>query len=208
MKVQSILCYGDSNTWGRDPDTRGRFDTGIRWTCLVQKALGEKFLVIEEGLVGRTTVRDDPEWDNRNGKTFLPIVLETHSPLDIAIFALGANDLKSRFNLSPREIAEGVRELLDCAMKGSHAPASAVIVCPPPCTHFIYEFYKEFDGAVEKSQELARYYSAVAKEFKCGFVDAGKFLKPSSLDGLHFDAAGHKVFAEKMVDYITNITDS
>lgn len=58
MKV--ILCYGDSNTYGRDPVTKGRFDRHIRWTGVLQTTLGTNYYVIEEGLNGRTTVWDDP----------------------------------------------------------------------------------------------------------------------------------------------------
>ena len=57
-----IVCFGDSNTHGycADPkdcaDGGDRFNEDERWTCLLQKALGEDCLVIEEGLSGRTTV--------------------------------------------------------------------------------------------------------------------------------------------------------
>ena len=37
-----------------------RFNEEERWTCLLQKALGEDYLVVEEGLTGRTTVFEDP----------------------------------------------------------------------------------------------------------------------------------------------------
>ena len=205
MRIRSILCYGDSNTWGRDPDTRGRFDPEVRWPCLVSKALGNKFLVIEEGLVGRTTVWDDPEWLNRNGKTYFPIALETHSPLDLVIIALGANDLKSRFNLPPQRIAEGVKELIEIAKAEAQAPKNILVICPPPCTTSVNKFYKEFEGAIEKSQQLSIHYTNVAKEMGCGILDAGKLLEPSNIDGLHLDATGHKILAEKITDYINNL---
>lgn len=56
-----ILCFGDSNTHGfcADPmdcaDGGNRFNESERWTCLLQKQLGDEYLVIEEGLGGRTT---------------------------------------------------------------------------------------------------------------------------------------------------------
>ena len=57
-----IVCLGDSNTHGycADPndcaDHGNRFNENERWTCLLQKALGEDFHVLAEGLSGRTTV--------------------------------------------------------------------------------------------------------------------------------------------------------
>ncbi len=61
-----ILCLGDSNTHGYCADLKDNADGGIRfnenerWTCRLQKALGEEYLVTEEGLSGRTTVFVDP----------------------------------------------------------------------------------------------------------------------------------------------------
>ena len=60
-----IVCLGDSNTHGycADPadcaDHGDRFNEDERWTCLLQKRLGKAYLVIEEGLSGRTTVFED-----------------------------------------------------------------------------------------------------------------------------------------------------
>ena len=54
--MQSILCFGDSNTWGLNPRDNSRFDDQTRWTGLLDNLLrpfGKR--VIEEGLCGRTT---------------------------------------------------------------------------------------------------------------------------------------------------------
>ena len=51
-----ILCLGDSNTHGYCADPNDCADHGIRfnederWTCRLQKALGDAYLVTEEGL--------------------------------------------------------------------------------------------------------------------------------------------------------------
>lgn len=58
--MKTILCYGDSNTYGLRPDSNQRYPREIRWTGLLQKSLGEDYYVIEEGLSGRTTLWDDP----------------------------------------------------------------------------------------------------------------------------------------------------
>ena len=65
--MKRILAFGDSNTWGYDPATGQRFDNNIRWTGLLQKALGEQALILEEGLCGRTTVFEDTDRVGRNG---------------------------------------------------------------------------------------------------------------------------------------------
>lgn len=49
--MKQILCFGDSNTWGYDGESRERLPWGVRWTSLLQEKLNkEKYRVIEEGL--------------------------------------------------------------------------------------------------------------------------------------------------------------
>ena len=55
MEKKHIICFGDSNTHGYCAETDGRFDENTRWTCLLQAKLGDEYLILEEGLGGRTT---------------------------------------------------------------------------------------------------------------------------------------------------------
>ena len=48
--MKTILCYGDSNTYGLKSDLLTRYPRDKRWTGILQKRLGEEFYVIEEGL--------------------------------------------------------------------------------------------------------------------------------------------------------------
>ena len=86
--MKTILCYGDSNTYGLRPDSNQRYPREIRWTGLLQKSLGEDYYVIEEGLSGRTTLWDDPIEEHKNGKTYLFPCLESHSPIDLVVLML------------------------------------------------------------------------------------------------------------------------
>lgn len=48
---KSILCFGDSNTWGLIAGTKERYPWGVRWTSLLQEKLPfPDYRVIEEGL--------------------------------------------------------------------------------------------------------------------------------------------------------------
>ena len=114
--TKTILCYGDSNTYGAATVERpdGRYGPDERWPGVLRAALGSGWLVIEEGLGGRTTVSDDPvEGLEKNGRTYLLPCLHTHKPLDVVIIMLGTNDLKARFGKSAWEIAQGVGVLVD-----------------------------------------------------------------------------------------------
>ena len=95
--MRSILCFGDSNTYGESPEGLGRYPRDERWPGILQTALGAEYLVIEEGLNGRTTVWEDEVEGDKSGKKHLPVCLASHAPLDLVILMLGANDLKRRF---------------------------------------------------------------------------------------------------------------
>ncbi len=79
--------------------------------------LGHKFSVMNMGLNGRTTVIDDrlspADGDyNCNGRALLKTVLHSCKPLHTVILALGANDLKTKFNSSPHEVVASLRALV------------------------------------------------------------------------------------------------
>lgn len=46
--MKTILCYGDSNTYGYNPVDGSRWDKSIRWTGRLQELLGDEYTVIEE----------------------------------------------------------------------------------------------------------------------------------------------------------------
>jgi len=193
-----IVAFGDSNTWGYDPATGGRFPRAQRWTNVLQRELGADFEVIAEGLNGRTTVHDDPIEPYRSGADALPPCLMSHAPLDLVILALGCNDLKKRFSLSAFDIAEGARRLIFLARAygdgpdGSARKPEILLVAPPPVAR-LTGFAEPFEGAVEKSRLLGARYRAVAAEEGVAFLDAGQVIRCSDLDGIHFEADQHDV---------------
>ena len=117
-----VICLGDSNTHGycgaQEGETLcgGRFSEAERWPCLLQRALGEEYLVIEEGLCGRTTVFPDPLEPGLDAISYLRPCLLSHAPVSLLILMLGTNDTKERFGLSAEEIARGMERLARQAM--------------------------------------------------------------------------------------------
>ena len=111
-ELVTILCFGDSNTWGYIPGSEGeRYGRDIRWPGIMAAELGDEFSVIEEGLNGRTTVLDNPLTPYRNGRDYLIPCLESHQPLDLVVIFLGTNDLADRYSLPPLDIARGAASL-------------------------------------------------------------------------------------------------
>lgn len=115
--TRTVLCFGDSNTYGSIPGVAGgRYDREIRWSGVLARELGDGWRVIEEGLPGRTTVFDDPLSPYRRAADYLPPCLGSHAPLDVAIIFLGTNDLKARFAAGPTDIAGGLAVLAQTAL--------------------------------------------------------------------------------------------
>lgn len=212
--AKTILCYGDSNTWGQTPDKTGRRrPSNTRWTGVLQKNLGEGYSIIEEGLSSRTTDLDYAKKPGRNGRTYLEPCLDSHAPLDIIILMLGTNDFKIEFNRSAEEIAQAIRELVkliqEKTAKYNGNPAKIVLVSPilvdgdaPRIKEWYAAHYDE--SSIKKSQELASYLDKVAKDTGCYFADAAQVAK-SGEDGIHFDEGSHRTLGDFLAQRITNL---
>lgn len=206
--MKTILCYGDSNTWGWNPVDQDRYDMQVRWPGVLRKILGEGYLVIEEGLNGRTTVWDDPIEGYKNGKEYLIPCLETHRPLDLVILMLGTNDLKMRFSLPAYDIAEGAGVLVDIIQRseaGRNGSAPKVLLMAPPPVLEVGEFAEMFAGAETKSQQFSRHYRRVVEELECEFLDTADVIVSSNIDGIHFEADEHRKLGEKVASLVRNI---
>jgi len=192
--MKTILCYGDSNTWGYNPTDAGRYPRDVRWTGVLARELGEGYLVIEEGLNGRTTVWDDPIEGYKNGYDYLIPCLETHRPIDLVVLMLGTNDLKVRFSVSAYDIANSAGVLVDVIQKSAAGPdggAPRVLLMAPPPLARLTQFAEMFEGAAAKSRKLGEHYRRVAAERGCAFLDAGSVIVSSDVDGIHFDPPEH-----------------
>jgi lysophospholipase L1-like esterase len=206
--VRTIVCYGDSNTWGYDAATRKRFPPNVRWPGVLQRALGDGFKVIEEGLNGRTTMIDDPLEPHRNGLTYLPPCLETHAPLDLITIMLGTNDLKARFNRSASDIAEGAAYLAGVASSSpvgpDGAPPRVLLIAPPPLARLTL-YAEMFAGGEEKSRRFGEHYPTFASWYGVPVFDAGQVIVSSDIDGVHFEADEHRKLGEAIAAEIRRL---
>ncbi len=201
--MKTVLCYGDSNTYGFNPSNGMRYPRDVRWTGRLQTLLGEEYTVIEEGCNGRTTIFDDPLEGWKNGLDYLRPCLNSHKPVDIVIMMLGSNDLKEIFHASPEEIAEGagvlVRDIIDFTQNKQGFVPKIILVSPPEIGEGITHsaFYGNFlENAIERSRGFAACYKAVAEKNGCIYVNAAAYIQPSTVDSLHLSPEGHKKLAE------------
>ncbi len=212
-----ILCYGDSNTWGYDPDASAaspvpvRHPAGVRWTGVMASALGRGWEVVGAGQNGRTTVFEDPHHPGRNGRTALPVFLDTFKPLDLVILMLGTNDLKTIFHAPPGEIAAGTASLIRLIQQSESGPGGTaprvLLVCPPQAGPFDHlpELSEKFDQGHARSLRLPQAYRAVADQLGCDFLNTQPLITVSPVDGLHFDAAQHRLLGEAVAGAVRDL---
>ena len=212
-----IVCLGDSNTHGycADPadcaDGGARFNENERWTCLLQKALGDEYLVLEEGLSGRTTVFSDPLHEAMPALDVAYPILMSHEPVDLLIIMLGTNDTKERFCVNPACIARGLERLVDKCKTipcwGDHKP-NILLIAPP----HIGDRMEQSDvmpamglGCAAKSRELAKWYAPVAANQGCAFLDAEGVAEFNEVDYMHLTRKGHAQLAAKLAQIVPTL---
>ena len=213
---KSILCFGDSLTWGWIPVVEGsptyRYPYQDRWTGAMAQKLGNGFHVIEEGLSARTTSADDPNDQRLNGSDYLPSAIASHLPLDLVIIMLGTNDTKPFFNRTPYEIAYGMAKLVGQVLTsagglGTLYPApKCLVVSPPPLTPMPHPYFQGmFGGGHDKSTELGQQYKDMADFMKVDFLDAADFITTDGCDGIHFTAENNHSLGSAIADKVKDI---
>jgi len=192
--MKTVLCYGDSLTWGYSPEGPGRHIYEDRWPSVLEAGIGGAARVIPEGLNGRTTIFDDhAAGADRNGARILPTILMTHAPLDLVVIMLGSNDMKPWIAGRAQAAKQGMQRLVDIVRGHDYPldeePPEILLVAPPVLRETADpDFAAMFGPGIAQSKMLATLYSDLADEIGCGFFDAGSVAQASPLDGVHLDA--------------------
>ena len=175
--MKTIVCFGDSNTWGYMPGSDGgRFPRDVRWPARLATALADEAEVIAEGLNGRTATIESPVAEGRNGLPYLVPCLRSHAPVDLLVIYLGTNDA---YWLEPIMVARSIGRLVKIARAAEAGPGGGapdvLVVCPPP-----------FGG-----HELAPAFGEVCDQLSCELLDLDGVASYSDLDDTHLEEAGH-----------------
>ena len=198
----SVLCYGDSNTYGYDPATGGRYAPEERWTSILQEKLGDRYEVISEGLNGRTTAYDRPGAEWKNGVSSFLACLATHKPVDYLVIMLGTNDCIPELGLTPEMIAGGMEYLVQLAEETSpeiqgYIPEMVIVV---PAA--MQGDYLDSPSANSQDKEMARksrgiepLYHEIADRHMVRFASAVSGVEVSG-DCTHLTKQGHRQMAD------------
>ena len=193
--MKTVLCYGDSNTWGYHAKEDNRFDWHTRYPGVLSRLLGEEYHVIEDGLCGRTTQYESDIELYVNGKKAAELAAEVHAPLDYAVLMLGTNDCKDMYNASLEDIRKGIEGIAACfEQKG----AKILLIAPVPMRGLEKSpFHHEFGiRAEEKSLLLAGIYAQLAHEKDWLYLDADEIIVTGEFDHIHLEAEAHGKLAE------------
>ena len=204
--MKSVLCYGDSLTWGDRPDGTGRHPLPDRWPGALAARLGQGVEVVAEGLNGRTTAWDmlDGGPADRNGARHLPVALHSHAPLDLVILMLGTNDAIN-LRSDVYRTALGMKRLVEIALWHPYPrglPRPQVLVVAPPRIR-VCDWAGEAEVAVVDG--LGAAYAQVASEFGVAFFDAAPVALGSTVDGVHLDADVSRGLGEALAPKVAEL---
>ncbi|MBR2523668.1 MAG: acylhydrolase [Clostridiales bacterium] len=210
MSKKRVLCYGDSLTWGFDPDTRTRFGEDSRWPRVMGQILGDGYEIIEEGQNGRTIATDDPAEGEKNGLKYIGPCLESHTPLDTVIIMLGSNDCKRKFSYSAMDIAGEMQIMLEKIKQYNEFRCQSsfriILVSPPVISDAIRDSWLGdsfgYENACRVSSELAGWYEQLSKMYDTGYINAAEHVKASDSDGCHMDSDNQRILGRVIAQYI------
>jgi lysophospholipase L1-like esterase len=193
--VKTILAYGDSLTWGANAITGRRHRHEDQWPTVLEASLNGSARVVNASLGGRTTMFDDyGAAADRNGARVLPTVLGMFEPIDLVIFMLGTNDLKTWVTGSAVGAAQGIKRLVQIVhgfpYENGRVP-QVLIVAPPMVDQFgPSEAFPLLSPRTQDLGQLANTYHALADALGTGYFDAGTVASAKGGgDGVHLDVA-------------------
>lgn len=195
----NIICYGDSNTYGYNPENGGRYESEYRWTDLLEKD-GHK--VFNEGLNGR----EIPQ--NLRELVYLKSLLEEPDKIDVLILSLGVNDAYNMPKPTARAIADRWRVVFEniSAFNELLSDNIPVILVAPPVGPVNFWGGVRSDEISEVLNNIAGEYEILAREKGLIFADANTWDIELTEDGVHFSRKGNQRFYEMLKPIILKYT--
>ena len=181
--MKKILCFGDSNTFGYNPNNGSRYNENSRWTGILKNLCKNNYEIIEAGCNNRTAFSNNPDGIQFTGYMILPEYLKNF--YDIIILAIGINDLQKFYNPTLEEFETGI-----------------IILSPSYITENILNSNFRFmfnQTSIEKSKQITSIYKKIANKYNCKFLDLNKIVTTSKIDGLHYEVEEHKKIAQSII---------
>lgn len=198
MNRKSILLYGDSLFWGVDATVMGRHSYENRVDNVLRSKLDKSYEVVCEGLRGRCMFGENGWFPERDGLSQFGPIFASHLPIDIVVIMLGTNDLNTKTNHTPSEIASALKEY-KIKMKFwvefmKYQMPKVLVVAPPYIKEgqLIDVFKPIFSGSGQYIDGLADELQSVTKELDWYFLDTRESITSEGMDGIHLSGNDSK----------------
>lgn len=198
--MDTIVCFGDSNTFGFDPKDGSRYSNKKRWSGILKEKLKSSFNVIEAGCNNRTCYSVNSESEELTGFKALPKYINEQTKY--LILAVGLNDLQKFYTSTDDKTKKGLLNLINIA-KNINPKIEIIIFAPSRINKNILNSYFSLlfnKDAIEKSIIMNKIYKEVAKENDYFCLDLDEIVNTSEIDGLHYLEADHEKIAETIFD--------
>lgn len=179
----TVICFGDSNTWGYDPTSYWGSRYHTPWPEQLAHLSGQK--IVNAGENGQEIPRYER---TQNHKAF------RKAPADLLVIMLGTNDLLQ--GSSPETAAERMEAFLSQLT----VDRSRILLIAPPKMQL--GTWVPNQQLIDASAQLAKYYQEISLRMDIRFADSSKWNIPLTYDGVHFTDVGHILFAEKLLESI------
>ena len=202
MQPGRILIYGDSNVWGdkgfgENGALLGHYAANQQWPNILQRLLGDEYVIIQAGLCGRTAGEYAEQPPYLGGKIGYEIALREASPVSGVIIALGVNDAQNESASSKQIVADlqwystytrayaadSENDMVSGGNVWYIAPAIAPVQCYAPLA--------------SKLQCISEMLRATHATISNPFDDNGDYAP----DGIHFSLQGHRRMAQRVYEY-------
>lgn len=182
--MKTLLCLGDSNTYGYDPRSffGSRYPEDVRWTGRLSG-----LNVINYGVNGATIPR--------SGTVFAELI-KSKAP-DLTTVMLGSNDLLQGSGVA--QVADRMEAFLSPIIT---AGRPVLLIAPPPMR---YGEWVQSEKVLAASKELGGSYRGLAGRMNILFADSGEWDIDLAFDGVHFTSEGHASFARKLQEIIDRL---
>lgn len=205
---KTIMVYGDSMSWGIVPGSRNRLPFDKRWPGVMQHVLGSQYRVIEECLNGRTTRYEDRNRPGRQGTKYLPMLLASHSPVDLLIIMLGINDFQDAIGAPAQQSAEGLYRLVKVALaqqpEPMTAPAKILVIIQPEIQQPLGPMAEKFSG-FSRGADSEQHYGEALAELDVQMLYASAHVSLSTVDGVHLDAPEHRTLGNVVAEHVQQL---
>ena len=202
--MRKILCLGDSNTYGFNPENFTRYKNNERWSGILKSTLEEKqgFKIIEFGQNNRTCFSNPAK--ELNGYLLLKEIIKPD--ITDIIFALGINDLQLQFKNNEKIFETELNKTIS-KIKSLNKNIDILILIPNIINENILKSYFSslFNReSIELSKQLPEIYKKISELNKCSTLNLNNFATTSAIDSLHYDINNHKIIAEHIIEFYSN----